>query len=250
MPEFKDFFSKLAQDYARHRPRYPGELFQFLASLCSERKLAWDCGTGNGQAAAALADFFDDVRATDASEKQIQNALPHPKVRYAVEPAAKTSLPSQSADLAIAAQALHWFANDEFYAEVRRVLKSRGVFAAWAYADSRSGRPELDLVLRRFAYETLGPYWAPENKLIWDGYKNIPFPFEEIAAPPFSIRTSWSLDQLLGYLSSWSAVPRCAEATGANPLIGLRAELAPLWGNPDEPIAFAADLALRAGRIL
>jgi methylase of polypeptide subunit release factors len=74
---FKDHFSKQAADYAKFRPRYPHEMFEYLGSLAPRRQLAWDCGTGNGQAAVGLATMFDRVIATDASEKQISNAPSH-----------------------------------------------------------------------------------------------------------------------------------------------------------------------------
>src|SRR6476659_9240028 len=73
---FKDHFSKQAADYARFRPRYPRELFEYLGGVAPSRALAWDCATGNGQAAVALAEVFERVIATDASEKQIANAQP------------------------------------------------------------------------------------------------------------------------------------------------------------------------------
>src|SRR5947199_10119649 len=70
---FKDHFSRQAADYAIFRPGYPRELFDYLGSIAPGRHLAWDCGTGNGQAAVGLASGFDRVIATDASENQIAN---------------------------------------------------------------------------------------------------------------------------------------------------------------------------------
>src|SRR5438132_213598 len=84
---FKDHFSTHAADYRAFRPTYPPELFAFLAASAPARDLAWDCGTGNGQAALLLADHFARVFATDASAGQLTNAEPHPKVEYAVAPA-------------------------------------------------------------------------------------------------------------------------------------------------------------------
>jgi methylase of polypeptide subunit release factors len=78
--EFQDHFSKLARRYTRFRPRYPRELFKFLASLPSRHESAWDCGTGNGQAAIDLAEFFTQVIATDPSAEQIAHAQPHARV--------------------------------------------------------------------------------------------------------------------------------------------------------------------------
>src|SRR6266545_4828182 len=77
MVAFKDHFSKQAAGYAKFRPRYPQKLFDYLESIAPGRQVAWDCGTGNGQAAIGLASVFNRVIATDASEKQIANAQSH-----------------------------------------------------------------------------------------------------------------------------------------------------------------------------
>jgi len=88
---FKDHFSKQAADYARFRPRYPREMFEYLGRIAPSRALAWDCATGNGQAAVGLAAVFERVIATDASEKQIANAEPHERVEYRVAPAEESA---------------------------------------------------------------------------------------------------------------------------------------------------------------
>ena len=71
----KDNFSTQSELYAKYRPQYPGALFDHIASFVKEKKLAWDCGTGNGQVALELSKYFKEVHATDISEKQIQNAV-------------------------------------------------------------------------------------------------------------------------------------------------------------------------------
>ena len=86
-PGFVDAFSDTAGRYASARPSYPASLFQFFAELAPARHCAWDCGTGNGQAAAGLAEFFRSIEATDASTEQIAHAQPHPRVRYQTVPA-------------------------------------------------------------------------------------------------------------------------------------------------------------------
>ena len=54
MDRFKDNFSKQSDAYQKYRPSYPKELFEYLRTLVSNNNLAWDCGTGNGQAAIGL----------------------------------------------------------------------------------------------------------------------------------------------------------------------------------------------------
>jgi len=48
---FEDHFSRQSQQYAQYRPHYPDEIYAYFASLARGYSLAWDCDTGNGQAA-------------------------------------------------------------------------------------------------------------------------------------------------------------------------------------------------------
>src|SRR5262245_38403499 len=125
---FKDHFSTVASNYALYRPRYPAELFAYLATLVPTCEFAWDCATGSGQAAVALAAHFKRVIATDASATQIANGETHPRVEYRVAPAEQSGLAAASVDLLTVAQALHWFDLPRFFVEANRVLRPRGVF--------------------------------------------------------------------------------------------------------------------------
>ena len=86
----------------------------------------------HGQAAVGLASVFDRVIATDASKTQIANAQSRESIDYRVAPAENSGIQSETVDLIMVAQALHWFDLDRFYAETRRVLKNNGVVATWA----------------------------------------------------------------------------------------------------------------------
>src|SRR5665647_507612 len=101
MQTFKDLFSTQASDYAKFRPHYPTELFHYLSTLPKHQNLAWDAGTGNGQAATALAKYFKHVIATDPSEKQINEATPKENITYKVESAETPSISEGTVDLII-----------------------------------------------------------------------------------------------------------------------------------------------------
>jgi SAM-dependent methyltransferase len=247
---FKDHFSGVATTYAESRPRYHDDLFAWLASECVEHRIAWDCGTGNGQAAVRLADHFDRVFATDASATQIAQAEPHPRIEYRAAPAERSEIPDASVDLITVAQALHWFDFDAFYREARRVLKPGGVLAAWCYGTFRvSGDPAIDAAVQNFYSATVGAYWPPERRHIETGYSDIPFPFDPIASPPFALRADWPLARLAGYLRSWSATSRYTAANGVDPVVALEAALAPLWRDVTAARRFEWPLSLRAGRL-
>ncbi len=242
---FKDHFSKQAADYATFRPGYPHELFVYLGSIAPSRQLAWDCGTGNGQAAVGLASVFDRVVATDASEKQIANAQPHERVEYRVAPAENSGIDSRTLDLITVAQALHWFDLDRFYAEAQRVLRPDGVLAASAY-NLLHIEPTIDEVVNRYYYEVVGPFWPPERKLV-EQFADLLFPFQEIDPPKFEMTAQWNLDHLLGYLSTWSSTQRFIAARGIDPLEQIIDGLRGVWGDPEQTRNVTWPLVVRIG---
>ena len=242
---FKDHFSKQAAGYATFRPRYPQKLFDYLGTIAPSRQLAWDCGTGNGQAAVGLASVFDRVIATDASEKQIANAQSHKIVEYRVAPAENSGIESETLDLVMVAQALHWFDLDRFYAEARRVLKSDGVLAASAY-NLLHVEPAIDEVVNRYYYDVVGPCWPPERKLV-EQFADLPFPFHKFDAPKFEMTAQWNLDHLLGYLRTWSSTQRFIDAKRSDPLEQIMDELRSAWGNANQTRHVLWPLTLRVG---
>jgi SAM-dependent methyltransferase len=243
---FQDHFSARAEQYAACRPGYPAELFAFLADVAPDRRLAWDCATGSGQAALGLAEHFARVVATDASASQIAHAEPHARVAYHVAPAEASGLTDASVDLVTVAQALHWFDVDAFHAEARRVLVPGGVVAVWSYGGVTFDEPAIAALVRRFARETVGPYWPPERRLVDDGYRTIAFPFAELAAPSFTLAQRWTLVELAGYLRTWSATARYVAAHGHDPVDALEAALREPWGDATRTVRWP--LALRVGR--
>ena len=247
MATFKDHFSKQAAAYAQARPTYPSALFDAIAALCTSRTLAWDAGCGNGQAAREWSTRFASVFATDPSTAQVAGALALPNVRYAVEPAESCSLHDASADLVSVAQALHWFDVARFFAEVRRVLRPGGVFAAWSYGLMRID-PEVDTVVQGFEHGVVGPYWPPERRHVDAGYATIDFPFARIDLPPFAMALDWDAAQALAYLGTWSAVQRHDATTGGDAIAALRPALHAAWGDPARVRRVEWPLVVRVGR--
>ena len=244
--EFKDHFSAQAVDYARFRPRYPDELFRYLAGIVPERELAWDCATGNGQAAVALAGEFEHVVATDASEKQIANTTPHPRIEYRIASAEKSGIDSNTIDLVAIAQALHWFDLDRFYAEAKRVLKQQGVIAAWAYNLLRT-TPAIDAVVNHYYSNVVGAFWPAERALV-EKFDQLPFPFTEIATPSFEMVAEWNVEHLLGYLRTWSSTQRFIAANKRDPLQSIENNIRSEWGDADQLRRVVWPLTLRVGQ--
>ena len=230
MTRFADHFSGHAADYAAARPTYPAALFEWLASMApvDEPRRAWDCGTGNGQAAIALARHFDAVVATDPSLEQLRHAARHPRVAYAASTAEAAPIAQGSISLVAVAQALHWFDLERFHAEVRRTAAREAVIAAWTYAHAVID-PETDAHLHRFNARELDGWWPPERRHVDDGYASLSFPYARIEPPPFAMSAEWTLAQLMAYVRTWSAVAAARRATGGDPVGPLERALGRTW---------------------
>lgn len=246
MAAFADHFSSAAGDYVTYRPHYPVALFDWLARQAPARGRAWDCGTGSGQAAIPLASHFGAVIATDPSVSQLAHADGRFGVHYAAMTAEQPGIASQSIALITVAQALHWFDRDQFYSEATRILMRGGILAAWCYRLAIID-PDIDALIGRFHAKTVGPYWPPERAFVDAGYSSLSFPFDEREVPPFYMEARWTLRQLAGYLSTWSAVGRYRASRGSDPMPSLMNELIPLWGDPPASRLVRWPLDVRAG---
>ncbi len=244
---FKDHFSGHAGGYSRHRPDYPAALFDYLASRAPARTRAWDCATGSGQAARGLASHFEEVVATDASASQLAHASAPAGVRFRVAAAEASGLDDESVDLITVAQALHWFDLEGFYPEARRVLRPGGLLAAWCYG-LFGATAAVERAVARLYRDIVGPCWPPERRLVDLGYATLPFPFRELAPPQFGMRRRLTLDELLGYLYTWSAVQRYLRERGEDPLLRIMDELRGAWPGGGRRLEVRWTLRLRVGQ--
>jgi SAM-dependent methyltransferase len=227
---FKDLFSPLALRYSKFRPYYPDQLFDYLASLAPSHEMAWDCATGNGQAAVGLARHFQRVVATDPSIEQVSLATRHERIFYIIATAEHSCIENNSADLITVAQALHWFDLERFYAEAKRVLRPKGVLAAWSYGWAHVSSP-VDEIVKYLHDDVLGSYWLDENKVVDEGYLRMAFPFEEEDSPHLTMRACWNLDEMIGYLMTWSAAERYRMANKIDPVELVKEGLGQAWGD-------------------
>ncbi len=242
-----DLFSVQADDYAKFRPTYPDTLFNFLASVSPGREVVWDCATGSGQAALSLTKYFNKIIGTDISQALIDKAEKHQKITYRVTPAESTGLEDQSVDLVTVAQALHWFEYDKFFPEVQRVLKKGGIFAAWGYTHLTTDAPVQKLT-DYIHNDLLKDYWAPQIGILTDRYRKIPFPFEPVQPPGFSINQALTFDQLIGYMVSWSATQKYLKEKGEDELQRVFGEIKQAWGDLTQMKPVRWEIFMRVGR--
>ena len=241
-------FSSGSEQYAKHRPQYPEELFAYLNEISDGHDRAWDCATGNGQAAISCAKYFSQVEATDSSAEQIQHSIVHPKVNYSVSPAEHTSFADDSFDLIVVAAAVHWFDQGQFFREVERVLKPNGILAVWGYSFAEI-EPKVDNLIAKVLLEPIDRFWADENRQVMAGYRDLALPFDEVRNPPtFTIRIEWTLGQLSAYLRTWSAVKLYTAELGINPVNQLESELKTIWHDPDQTKLVQMPLSFKASR--
>jgi SAM-dependent methyltransferase len=245
--EFADHFSSQAQSYAKFRPRYPTVLFHYLAVRAPGTVLAWDCGTGNGQAAVGVAERFARVVATDPSEAQISRAIAHPRVEYRVA-RYDSGIAPHTAQLVTVAQALHWMDPNALVAEARRVLQPGGLLAAWCYSLCRIEGP-IDELVEFFYRVTVGAFWPPERRLVDEGYRSVALPIDELDVPPLDLVAEMTFPQFLGYVETWSAVQRCIAVRGRDTLDSFARSVAERWGAPSISRRVTFPLHVRAGEL-
>ena len=227
---FKDHFSDKSANYAKYRPRYPDTLFAHLAGLCDGHDLAWDCATGNGQSALGLAEHFRHVIATDASAAQIDAAIRDPRVSYHVAPAEQGGLDDDSVDLLTVGQALHWFDLPRFFAEAARAVRNGGVVAAWSYRMCTVDAA-VDGVLDELYSGIVDEFWPPERDIVDNEYRDIEFPAALVEMPDFEMTQTWDVDDMLGYLRTWSASKRFEKQHGQDPVGIIETPLRDNWGD-------------------
>jgi SAM-dependent methyltransferase len=241
-------YSRFAKAYARTRPTYPAELFERLASLAESRRLAWDCATGNGQAAVELVAHFERVIATDVSAEQLRQASAHTRIEYRVAAAEDSGLDPRSADLVTVASALHWFDLNRFYAEARRVIRPGGLLAAWTYHVAHV-EPPYGAILSRFYRDVVAPYFAPGATLVDDRYASIQLPGEGVGVGSFFATAAWNLDQLLAFIEHWSGTQQYIQDRRENPVALVAGELAELWDGRESTHLLRWPLYIRAARL-
>lgn len=245
----KDLFSNQASLYAQYRPGYPPELFEYILQHVKDKQQAWDCATGNGQAAVELAKYFNKVMATDISEKQLQKAPPLENITYSISTAEQTSFADNSFDCITVAQAYHWFKFDAFEQVVKRVAKPDAIVAIWGYSLVVCEDAALNTIINTFYRETVGPWWDKERRYVDDHYTTVPFPYEPLPAKEFQINVQWNKPQLTGYFNTWSSVQHFIKANGYNPVTELAGLIEAAWSD-DNARQFYFPLFLKLGRVV
>lgn len=108
---------------------------------------------------------------------------------------------------------------------------------------------ELGARFEQFNWNEIGPYWPAERKPVDSAYTTLDFPFNELTPPALAIDLEWKLDELLGYVSTWSAVRSAKEAGREGLLNRFSADIAELWGEPTTRRPVSWPINMRIGRL-
>jgi alkaline phosphatase D len=208
-------FGARATDYDQHRPSYPDELFDTLAwkpfALTSPADVV-EIGSGTGIFAEALLARGHRVVAVEpngpmreAAERRLGGVAGFRSVDGRAE---ATTLPDASADLVVAAQALHWFSPAEAAAEMRRLARPpRRALFVW-----NMGYRHASLFMRD--YHALATEYAPNT-----AFNHLPSWFDALVTPygtcverrEYHHRQPVDLEGLVGRLRSASSAPKPGE---------------------------------------
>jgi len=218
--------------YEQYRPSFPATIFRLLAEKAPSRRRALDCATGTGKAARELRCNFQQVIAFDHDLEMLRSRIPSPSVSYVNTRAERCGFQNGSFDVIFVGQALHWFASDAYYSEVKRLLAAQGLFAAACYQRPRISS-EVDPVVSHLFNEILDGYWHPAVHHLQNAYADLPFPFRSIPAPSYKIVAHWNMSDIFGFLNTWSAVLAYRNGNGSDPLKIIEADMHTAWGNPD-----------------
>jgi SAM-dependent methyltransferase len=125
-------FSGFADLYDAHRPSAPARLGPLLARYArSEQPVVVDLGSGTGLSSRWAAGWAARVIGVEPNDDMRAVAVAHDTagVEYVAGVSHATGLPTASADVVLAVQAMHWMEPSSTHAEVARILRPGGVFA-------------------------------------------------------------------------------------------------------------------------
>jgi SAM-dependent methyltransferase len=165
-------FGNRAAAYAKARPSYPPEVFQFLAADfgLAAGQTAADFGSGTGIFAELLLEYGLRVYAIEPNAPMRAEAEVRLRGRAGFvsrdAAAEATGLAAASVDWVTAAQAFHWFDPERVRAEIRRILKPGGCCALiWNERQS-------DTTPFAAAYEAFLLEWGNDYERVKATYEN------------------------------------------------------------------------------
>jgi ubiquinone/menaquinone biosynthesis C-methylase UbiE len=146
-PGTRSVFDAAADSYDAARPSYPDDLFTELERRAGplDGRVVVDSGAGTGIASRQLAERGARVISLDIGEQMLRRAHARsPRTPCVLADGNRMPLRTGCADLVTFAQSWHWFDQQIASADVARVLRAGGCWAAWWNRASGAGEPWFD----------------------------------------------------------------------------------------------------------
>ena len=157
MAETSEIWTGKASSYDRARPAPPPALLDLLTQLIGmpHPALVVDLGSGTGLSTAIWSERAERVIGiepnADMRQEAARKAEDHPyaaHIEYREGVAHQTGLPDECVDIVTAAQSFHWMEPTATLAEIARILRPGGLFAAYDYDSPPAIYWELDRLVQ------------------------------------------------------------------------------------------------------
>lgn len=111
--------------------------------------------------------------------------------------------------------------------EVKRVLKDSGVFAIFCYPCCTSPVASVNALIHEYYFETLGPWWHPNRKLLDNEYSHLNLNnfFSTVERHDILDHKKMSIGSFVGYMKTSSARQTMLDAKQSDPVPQLRQRL-------------------------
>jgi ubiquinone/menaquinone biosynthesis C-methylase UbiE len=165
MTETSEIWTGKASSYDRARPTPPPALLDLLTQLIQtpHPALVVDMGSGTGLSTAIWGERAQQVIGiepnTDMRKEAVRKLEGHPHaahIKYREGFAHQTGLTSGCADIVTAAQSFHWMEPTATLAEIARILRPGGLFAAYDYDSPPAIHWELDRLALEISSRLVG----------------------------------------------------------------------------------------------
>ena len=116
------------------------------------------------------------------------------------------------------------------------------------YYEQTTGDRRVDKAVSDFYENVTKPYWDYERKYVEERYTTVEFDYELLPAKNFETILNWNREDLIGYVSSWSAVQKFIRQNGHTPIAILEEQINKLWPEGEKKkVVFP--IYLKIGRI-
>jgi len=204
----KTRFGELKEAYNSGRRGYPEDSINYISSLMPNNGRVLDLGCGTGIAIRQLFDKGFDIVGCDSDARMIEVAKRYKSsgIKYFTSPADNLLFPNEEFDAITSFGAFHWFKDQKSISEIKRVLKTNGVFVVINKNDSGRFRRDYREIISNVVGKlppSIKRGYNPKNILKRSGFWNVEEKIFE-TTERFTIGEALTLIKSTG---SWNYVP-------------------------------------------